>query len=153
MSLVSSPSFVSPPSLPPPLLPTPSHPPPPSRTHEENVISRLNAKIIVIIIKKAGSICKLKGNPYVIVPEATFRLLTGESDLTEYRFNTRKARHLFCRHCGVQSFYRPRSNPDGVSVLVPALDAKSVERVEVSRFDGERWEESFERGGAPVPCE
>lgn len=73
--------------------------------------------------------------------------------MTEYVFNTRKAKHLFCKLCGVQSFYRPRSNPDCVSVLVPAIarggDEKQVV-VETSAFDGEHWEESFAKS-KPVP--
>ena len=40
-------------------------------------------------------------------------LLQGADCLTTYAFNTRKAKHTFCRECGVQSFYQPRSNPDG----------------------------------------
>ena len=99
-----------------------------------------------------GSICSLKGNPYVIIPEANFRILQGEESLTEYRFETKKAKHLFCKVCGVQSFYRPRSNPEGVSVLVPALDNSTIDKVEVGTFDGQNWEEAFAKG-KPAPCE
>jgi len=38
-------------------------------------------------------------------------LLTGEAELASYRFGTMTAHHLFCRHCGVASFYVPRSHP------------------------------------------
>jgi len=39
--------------------------------------------------------------------------LQGADKLTTYTFNTHQAKHTFCRTCGVQSFYQPRSNPDG----------------------------------------
>jgi len=55
--------------------------------------------------------------------------------LSEYRFNTGTARHLFCRRCGVKSFYVPRSNPDGYSVNVRCLDPATIEHVEVEPFD------------------
>lgn len=57
------------------------------------------------------SICKMKNNYHFVVPESHFFLEAGKDKLTEYRFGTRTAQHLFCSVCGVQSFYRPRSNP------------------------------------------
>ena len=55
----------------------------------------------------------MSGFQHLIVPGSRFRLLAGADALTEYTFNTGVARHLFCRRCGVKSFYVPRSNPDG----------------------------------------
>jgi hypothetical protein len=81
------------------------------------------------------SICRMSGYQHLIVPRARFRLLKGAESLTEYRFNTGTARHLFCRHCGVKSFYVPRSNPDGYSVNARCLDPATVEHVEVEIFD------------------
>jgi hypothetical protein len=81
------------------------------------------------------SICRMSGYQHLIVPRARFRLLKGAESLTEYRFNTGTARHLFCRHCGVKSFYVPRSNPDGYSVNARCLDPATVEHVEVESFD------------------
>ena len=81
------------------------------------------------------SVCRMSGYQHLIVPRARFRLLQGAESLTEYRFNTGTARHLFCRHCGVKSFYVPRSNPDGYSVNARCLDPATVEHVEVEIFD------------------
>lgn len=81
------------------------------------------------------SICRMTGFLHLIVPASRFRLLSGGDALTEYRFNTGTARHLFCRHCGIKAFYVPRSHPDGWSVNAHCLDAGTVERVEITAFD------------------
>jgi len=81
------------------------------------------------------SICRMSGYQHLIVPRARFRLLKGADSLSEYRFNTGTARHLFCRHCGVKSFYVPRSNPDGYSVNARCLDPSTIEHIEVEVFD------------------
>ena len=81
------------------------------------------------------SICRMSGYQHLNVQRARFRILKGAESLTEYRFNSGVARHLFCRHCGVKSFYVPRSNPDGYSVNVRCLDPATIEHIEVERFD------------------
>ena len=85
------------------------------------------------------SICAASGYLHLIVPAARFRLIRGADALTEYRFNTGTAQHLFCSTCGVKSFYVPRSNPDGFSVNVRCLDPAPAELV-VEAFDGRNWE-------------
>jgi len=89
------------------------------------------------------SICTMTGFLHVIVPAERFRLLEGEESLSEYRFNTGAASHLFCRQCGVKSFYVPRSPPDGYSVNLNCLDPASIESVEIHDFDGRNWEASI----------
>ena len=86
------------------------------------------------------SICAKTGFLHIIVPESGFRLTSGAEDLTAYTFNTATARHLFCRRCGVKSFYRPRSNPDGWSVNARCLDEPSGVTLTVTAFDGRNWE-------------
>jgi hypothetical protein len=81
------------------------------------------------------SVCRMTAFIHVIVPRPRFRLLRGADDLAEYRFNTGTARHLFCRRCGVKSFYVPRSNPDGFSVNVRCLDPATLGAVTVQPFD------------------
>ena len=81
------------------------------------------------------SICRMSGYLHLIVPAAHFRLLRGAESLGEYRFNTGTARHLFCRRCGVKSFYVPRSNPDGYSVNLRCLDQSTLAQVVIEPFD------------------
>lgn len=88
------------------------------------------------------SICFQKGFVHVIVPKERFRLLDGADMLTTYTFNTGAAKHTFCRRCGVQAFYTPRSHPDGVSVSLRSLGPEAFERFETEPFDGANWEAS-----------
>lgn len=91
------------------------------------------------------SICARSGNVHVIIPASRFRLLKGENNLTRYTFNTGRAQHLFCRTCGVKSFYIPRSNPDGVAVTWKCLDDWMALDVTVTPFDGQNWEANAAR--------
>jgi hypothetical protein len=86
------------------------------------------------------SICERTGFVHVIVPKSRFRLLDGQAALTSYRFNTGAADHLFCLVCGVKSFYRPRSNPDGWSVNARCLDDADSLDIRIELFDGKNWE-------------
>ncbi len=86
------------------------------------------------------SICSKSGYLHLIVPAKDFRLLSGKDQLSEYRFNTGMARHLFCSQCGIKSFYVPRSNPDGYSVNVNCLDLPGKVVITVEEFDGQNWE-------------
>jgi len=81
------------------------------------------------------SICRMSGYLHLIVPRSRFRLVRGAESLSTYTFATGTARHLFCRHCGVKSFYVPRSNPDGYSVNLRCLDPATIEQVTVEPFD------------------
>ena len=94
------------------------------------------------------SACRMTGFTHVVVPESRFRILRGGDSLVSYRFNTGVADHLFCRVCGVKSFYRPRSNPDGWSVNARCLDDPDAVDLDISVFDGRDWEAHWERHGA-----
>ena len=91
------------------------------------------------------SICRMTGHLHLIVPRADFRLLSGDDDLETYTFNTGVAQHLFCRHCGIKSFYLPRSHPDGVSVNANCLDATTVSSTSITDFDGMNWEQNIHK--------
>ena len=86
------------------------------------------------------SICSMTAYLHLIVPASRFRLVQGEDDLATYTFNTGVAQHRFCTHCGIKSFYIPRSNPDGVSVNVRCLESETIAKVRITDFDGRNWE-------------
>lgn len=88
------------------------------------------------------SICTKTGFRHLIVPHGDFRLLSGSDALTSYRFGTETAEHLFCRTCGVKSFYQPRSHPDAWSVNLNALDDVAGLDISFRTFDGRNWEQS-----------
>jgi hypothetical protein len=90
------------------------------------------------------SICSMTAYLHLIVPANRFRLLQGDEDLATYTFNTGVAQHRFCTHCGIKSFYIPRSNPDGVSVNVRCLEPETIAIVRITDFDGKNWEKHAE---------
>jgi hypothetical protein len=86
------------------------------------------------------SMCEKLGYVHVIVPQSRFRITSGEDAITTYTFNTGVAKHTFCGVCGIKSFYRPRSNPDGWSVNARCLDNADDLDIRIEAFDGRNWE-------------
>jgi hypothetical protein len=94
------------------------------------------------------SVCIKKGFLHLIVPPEQFELLSGADATLTYQFNTGAAKHMFCRHCGIHSFYVPRSDPDKIDVNVRCLDNVDLSTIAVQPFDGRNWEDAIEK---PVP--
>uniref|UniRef100_A0A8D2PMR8 CENP-V/GFA domain-containing protein n=1 Tax=Zosterops lateralis melanops TaxID=1220523 RepID=A0A8D2PMR8_ZOSLA len=88
------------------------------------------------------SICTKKQNRHFIVPASRFKLLKGADNLTTYTFNTHRAQHTFCKTCGVQSFYTPRSNPDGYGIAPHCLDEGTVQTIITEDINGKEWEKA-----------
>ena len=91
------------------------------------------------------SICRMAGYIHLIVAKENFRLKSGHDDIETYTFNTGVAQHYFCRHCGVKSFYVPRSHPDGISVNTNCLDVETIASLTVTPFDGSNWEQNVDK--------
>lgn len=87
------------------------------------------------------SICTMSGYRHLIVPRKKFSLVSGQSELVTYTFNSGVAQHYFCKNCGIKPFYIPRSNPDGVDINVNCLDEPPA-RMHVVDFDGKNWEQN-----------
>ena len=90
------------------------------------------------------SICSKKQNHHFVVPATRFTLLQGSDNLTTYTFNTHTSKHPFCKTCGVESFYVPRSNPDGYGIMVHCIDGDTITQVIYRDFDGKNWEREIE---------
>ena len=88
------------------------------------------------------SICSAAGYLQLIVPHDRFKLISGEESLTSYRFGSEEAEHLFCKVCGIKSFYQPRSHPTCWSVHFACLDDASGLSPRITKFDGRNWEDA-----------
>jgi hypothetical protein len=92
------------------------------------------------------SICTMNRFWPAVVGPDDFRLLQGEAELTEYLFNTRRNRHVFCRHCGVRSFgigQSPGGTVYGVNVMcLQGLDLDELLTSPITCVDGrhDRWD-------------
>lgn len=96
----------------------------------------------VELIECNCSICTKKGFLHLIVEKSAFNLVSGADEISDYRFGTGVAVHKFCRHCGIHSFYVPRSHPDGFSVNARCLDQFEPGELPVVGFDGRHWEDN-----------
>ena len=82
------------------------------------------------------SLCRMKNARMTAVPASRFRLLTDPRGVTEYRWNTRVARHYFCPVCGIYTFHRKRIDPALVGVNAFCLAGLEVDGLPHRRADG-----------------
>lgn len=82
--------------------------------------------------------CQRLGSVLAFAPREAFTLNAGEDNLTEYRFNTMKLRHLFCKTCGIQGFSYSEK-PDGtamVAIKVNCLEGVNPRALSPHAHDG-----------------
>jgi hypothetical protein len=95
------------------------------------------------------SVCRRNRFWPAIVMPADFRLLAGEDELVEYRFNSLRNSHHFCRTCGVRPFGIGNNVPDGEriygvnlgcleNVTPEELDAAPITYVDGAHDDWQR---------------
>jgi hypothetical protein len=68
------------------------------------------------------SLCAMRNAVMVKVPENALTVIEGQAELTLYQWNTRRAKHYFCRRCGIYVFHRKRAAPDHFGVNVFCLE-------------------------------
>jgi hypothetical protein len=75
------------------------------------------------------SLCRRKNAIMYRMPKEQFRLLRGEDALTLYEWNTKIAKHYFCKHCGIYTHHQPRTKPDWIGVnmgCIEDIDARAL---------------------------
>ncbi|MCY1311491.1 Glutathione-dependent formaldehyde-activating enzyme [compost metagenome] len=80
--------------------------------------------------------CQRLGSVLVFAPKSAFVLERGEGAQSEYRFNKRVIRHLFCATCGIESYSEAKS-PEGVDMVavnVNCLDGVNPREVATHAF-------------------
>lgn len=82
------------------------------------------------------SICTKKNALMAKVPEAALVVLRGEENLVLYEWNTRRAKHYFCKRCGIYVFHRKRAAPDHFGVNVFCLDDLDPASIPVRATEG-----------------
>jgi hypothetical protein len=71
------------------------------------------------------SFCRMRGAVVVSARLEDLVFLSGADNLTLYQFNTRTAKHWFCRTCGVYTHHQRRSDPTLFGVNVACLSGIS----------------------------
>ena len=72
---------------------------------------------------------------HLFISHNDFNIIKGNKFITEYSFGTKTAKHLFCKNCGIKSFYQPRSHPDSISINLQCIEGPP-EIKSVVYFDG-----------------
>lgn len=71
------------------------------------------------------SLCRMRGAVAVSVPLDGLTVLSGGDALSLYQFGTHVAEHYFCRHCGIYTHHRRRSNPNQYGVNAACIEGVS----------------------------
>ena len=66
--------------------------------------------------------CRRKGYVMTTVNKDEFHLESGEDYLSIYQWNTKIAKHFFCKICGINTHNKRRTNPNAFGVNVGCLD-------------------------------
>ena len=107
--------------------------------HCGRVTFELNAKLGVVLDCNC-SLCRRRGALWHGASDSSLHIVTGKDELQLYQFNTMRAKHYFCRHCGIHPFIRPRLDPSRWAINVRCIEGLDLSALQVRSFDGEHWE-------------
>ncbi len=68
------------------------------------------------------SLCRRKGALMAIVSRDKVKITKGEENLSLYQWNTKIAKHYFCKTCGIYTHHQRRGDPSQLGVNVGCFD-------------------------------
>ncbi len=83
--------------------------------------------------------CARLGSLLAFAPANQFQLLSGDADLTKFKFNKNMIEHQFCSTCGIQSFAigtHPKTGAKMAAINVRCLNGVDVDSLKVKKVDG-----------------
>lgn len=95
----------------------------------------------VTLLECNCSICLPYRYLHLIIENKKFNLISDMNHLISYKFRTKVADHLFCKNCGIKSFYKPASHPNSVSVNYHSI-TNPPKIKKIIPFDGKNWDEA-----------
>jgi len=72
------------------------------------------------------SLCKRKGAIMALIENDEFTFLKGEENLSLYQWNTKLAKHYFCKKCGIYTHHKRRTS-DSMGVNFGCFDDLEID--------------------------
>ena len=111
--------------------------------HCKKVLFEFTSLIKVKLIKCNCTICKPLRYLHLIIPHKDFKLISNIKNMQTYQFGTKKAKHFFCKFCGIKSFYQPRSHQNAYSISYNSI--KNPPKInQIIKFDGSNFEKNLD---------
>lgn len=83
------------------------------------------------------SLCRRRGAIAASVPLSGIKIVKGMDVLTVYQFNTKTAKHFFCRVCGIYTHHQRRSKPMQYGFNVACLEGVNPLKInDIPTYDG-----------------
>ncbi|MDG2001636.1 MAG: GFA family protein [Alphaproteobacteria bacterium] len=113
--------------------------------HCKQIQFEVTGKNNIQVLDCSCSICSIVNYKHYVVDKSQFKLLKGKKHLSTYTFNTKVAKHMFCKICGIKSFYIPRSHPESISINLNCINSKTINKVKIIKFDGKHWKKNINK--------
>lgn len=82
------------------------------------------------------SLCRRKGAVISSVPLSNLKVTNGAENLTLYQWNTKTAKHYFCKTCGIYTHHQRRSNPSLYGFNIACIEGVNPYEFDVGIGDG-----------------